>query len=364
MAIYDPGAASFWLAEAALLSGIGEMLLYMGNLSLRLVPLLLGAVFLAEVARIQLGEERLRRLLSGRSAWQGRFRAAALGGALPFCECGAFPVMLGLLRAGVPVGILLTFFLVSPVLSVPAFLLLLGFFGPLLAFSYLAMTTASAVAGSLALEWSGRRRHFFKEGFRPSDSDCGCSAGGSNPAPGEGSCGALSMQESAGCCAEPGRATGAQAARASQRAQPSQGAYSAWKQVLLEAWRSALATFRRVLPYAAAGLLLASVMATFIPPQAMERALSYGAPFDVLIAAAAGIPFYAGDCAMIAAVVPLITSTGAVGPGIAFIIAGAGTSINGLVFMNAVFTRRFLVLYVLIVFFIALTVGYTLALLA
>jgi len=66
---------------------------------------------------------------------------------------------------------------------------------------------------------------------------------------------------------------------------------------------------------------------------------------------------------MIALAAPLIGATGAVAAGIAFIIAGSGTSINGIVFMSSVFKRRFLVLYVFTVFCIALTVGYSFSIL-
>lgn len=353
------GAIAFWPTGGELFSAAGQMLLYMLTLSLRLVPLLLGAVLLAEVARLKLGEERLRRLLSGSGAWQGRLRAAALGGVLPFCECGAFPVMLGLLRAGVSTGAILTFFLVSPVVSVPAFILLLGFFGPLLALAYLALTVSLAVLGSLLLEQAQGRRGIFKEGFAPGEmssagtSACGCNEAAPGAVQEGGRYRLLPLQDGGGCCGE-GTASCTEG----------ESNVDSWKGVLRDAWTNTLATFRRILPYAAAALVLASFMHTFIPPQAMERALSYGAPYDVLIAAAAGIPFYAGDCAMIAVVAPLITSTGALGPGIAFIIAGAGTSINGLVFMGGVFSRRFLVAYVLAVFAIALLVGYALAALA
>ncbi|MDY6827183.1 MAG: permease [Bacillota bacterium] len=87
-----------------------NILSYAGELILRVVPMLIAAVFLAEAARLMLGEEKLRTLLVGRNIWTGRLRAAALGAVLPFCECGAFPVMLGLIRAGIPASAVLSFF--------------------------------------------------------------------------------------------------------------------------------------------------------------------------------------------------------------------------------------------------------------
>ncbi len=58
---------------------------------------------------------------------------------------------------------------------------------------------------------------------------------------------------------------------------------------------------------------------------------------------------------------PFIRATGAIGPGIVFIIAGAATSINGIIFMSSIFRHRFLVMYIAVVFTIALIAGYVLS---
>ena len=65
----------------------------------------------------------------------------------------------------------------------------------------------------------------------------------------------------------------------------------------------------------------------------------------------------AGDCTMFSLVAPFIEVTGAIGPGMAFMIAGAGTSING-----PIFHRRLLTVFILSIFFIALIAGYVLGL--
>ena len=116
-----------FIAKQAYGNAAVESALYLGELALIVIPLLFASVFLAELAKLRLGEEKLRLFLAGRRPWTDRLRAVALGALLPFCECGAFPVMLGLMRAGVPPAALLAFFLVSPVVSMPA---LPGRWGP------------------------------------------------------------------------------------------------------------------------------------------------------------------------------------------------------------------------------------------
>ncbi|MDY6827185.1 MAG: hypothetical protein SVV67_08455 [Bacillota bacterium] len=99
-------------------------------------------------------------------------------------------------------------------------------------------------------------------------------------------------------------------------------------------------------PYLAVVIAVSAVLSNVVPPGVIQNALAARAPFDILIGALAGIPIYAEDCSMIALVAPLIGATGAVAAGIAFIISGSGTSINGIIFMSSVFKRHFLILYV------------------
>ncbi len=329
-------------------SGLSTVAVNFAQLFLRLAPILAGAIFIAESARLWLGRERLRRLLTGSGLWQGRIRAAVLGAMLPFCECGAFPLVLALLRAGVPLGAALTFFIISPIVSIPAFLFLIGLYGTGVALVYLAVTVVLGMAaGSLLSAWADEElvlKKVMRRGTVPEGADC-CDMSGEPE--GKAECrhgnGEASTPGQTGCCevAEERLAKGLSG-------------------LLRNGLQETFTTLRSIFPITVAAILLASVMETIIPEAWIGEALGFAAPFDVAFAALAGIPIYTGDCTMFAMVAPFIEVTGAIGPGIAFIIAGAGTSINGLVFMSAIFTRRFLCAFVLSVFIIALLAGYLL----
>ena len=313
----------------------------------RLFPILLAAVFIAEIARLWLGGEKLRSLLLGSGRWQGRLRAAALGAALPFCECGAFPLFVALLRAGVPLNAALTFFIISPVVSIPAFLLLSGLFSIQVALIYLAVTTVLGfTAASLLGKWAERRdvvKNNLLRGQTGYNTDC-CE----NNAEGEPGC---EREKNTQCdvqktkCCEDGRELNGRIRLST---------------LLVTGVRETGATLRGLLPIATAAILIAAIIEYAVPEALIETVLGFTAPLDVAIAAGAGIPIYTGDCTMFALVAPFIEVTGAVGPGIAFIIAGAGTSINGLVFMTSIFTKRFMLAFVLSIFSIALAAGYLL----
>jgi len=325
----DPGIAS----------AVQDIALYAGQLALRVIPLLIAAVFLAEAARLWFGDEKLKLYLAGRNLWIGRLRAAVLGAVLPFCECGAFPVMLGLIRAGVPRSAVLTFFLVSPVVSLPAFMILVGVFGLPLALIYLFFTMGSAFAAGFLLEPVGNKWGMFKEGI----------------AAGEVSRGRASLQMASvvgGCEQNPGSSC------CNEEGMSSADAGNRVAAVAGPAWQHATKLLKRIAPYVVVVIIISSLLSNLVPENLIKQTLERGAPFDVLIGAVAGIPIYTGDCAMIALVAPLIGATGAVGAGLAFIISGTGTSINGIIFMNSVFKGRFLAVYVLTVICIALLVGY------
>lgn len=300
-------------------------------------PMLVAAIFLAEAARIRFGEDKLKVFLSGRSGMSGRLRAAALGAVLPFCECGAFPVMLGLIRAGLPAGPVLTFFLVSPVVSMPVFMILIGLFNIPFAVFYLFVTVTAGLIGSLILERAGRRRGIFKPGFAVSRASCAETSG--KPA-----CAAASQAGS--CCGNPST-------------KPLDGAkQSKQPTVAVQAWAQTWKLLKKMAPYMAVVIVVSAAMRNLLSPEWIRETLAARAPLDILAGALAGIPIYAGDCAMIALVTPLIGATGALGAGIAFIISGSGTSLSGIVFMSSVFRRYFLVLYIITVFCIAVAAGY------
>ena len=329
--------------EANMSPLIYETIIYIVQLFLRVVIMLLIAVFLAEAAKLWLGEERLKVLLAGNSAWVGRLRALILGAVLPFCECGAFPVMLGLIRAGLPAGVVLTFFLVSPVVSMPAFMILVAVFGLNLAVLYLAITLSAAFVGSFILEALGQKVGIFQAGIAVNYDE---EKSESLLMAKNNSCsGDAQLAAEVGCCSSPVPAN---------ITDKKEKAYL----VASLALQHTIKLLKRILPYIAVVVLFTALLRNLVPQEQIQNVLKAGAPFDVPIAALIGIPVYSGDCGMIALAAPLISATGALGAGIAFIIAGSGTSINGIIFMSSVFQKRFLIYYILIVFCIAVIVGY------
>lgn len=285
------------------------------NLSLRLIPILIIAVFVAELARQWLGAEKLRRLLSGKHPYQGQIRAAILGALIPFCECGAFPLMIGLLQAGVPLKNALTFFIISPVVSIPAFLILMGIFGLKVALLYLVITLLLAIILVNILTYRQQESTIFKQKLIPQDDNAPCSKLNNT---------------------------------------------SQHKTSFLKlSFHNAKITIYRILPFAILAMLLAAFLKVLTPSDFFEKVLTTTFPYNIPLAAAIGIPIYGADCTKISIIAPFLGITNAIGPGVAFLLAGAGTSINGLIFMSSIFKFNFLISFVIGIFISAIIAGFT-----
>lgn len=311
---------------------IYSFLSYFFSLLGRLIPLLILSVFFAVLFKLHIGEERLKIILSGRSSLQGRLRAALLGALLPFCECGAFPMMVGLLKAGVSLKVTLTFFLISPLVSLPAFMILMGLFGLRVSLLYLLTTLFFGLVGGFLLERGGTRWGVFREGFLEERERS-------------------SSIETSSCCAD------------RTNREESTGA-SRFLKHIPKAWQETWRTVKKILPLSLLAIAVASILHQLAPTYLIEGVLSMASPLAVPMGALLGVPIYTGDCTMILLVAPLIQVTKALGPGIAFIMAGAGTSINGLIFMGSIFRLSFLLLYLFVILSVAITTGYLLSFVA
>ncbi len=390
-----------------MLAIVEEVAIYAGNLLLTVIPILFAALFIVELARRYFGEEKLSYALAGKSAWGARLRAGVLGALLPFCECGAFPVGIALIKGGVPVSAVLAFFLISPVLSVPAFFILGGLFGFTFAAIYAVVTFMAGITAALLLEKAGVGRGAVKlddpqlsgsagaccssEMSIPQskviasninmatgpNSGCESKSGSENESRSEGGSegGSENASENASASASASvsvskSASGSGCGCGSEQegsslsaSNPAGKGTSSTVEMLQEALRQSLLTLKQILPYILAAVVVAGLLVSLIPPESMETFLARGGIWGVPLGTLLGIPVYQGDCAMISVVAPLIKATGAVGPGIAFIIAGSGTSINGIILLNALFNRKFIVGYVVSVIAISLLTGYILQLL-
>ncbi|NMB56988.1 permease [Candidatus Beckwithbacteria bacterium] len=86
--------------------------------TLKIFALLIVVSFIMAVFRFYFPMEKTRDILSKSKLWGlDYFLAAALGVVTPFCSCSSIPLFYGFLAAGIPIGIIFTFLISSPLVN-------------------------------------------------------------------------------------------------------------------------------------------------------------------------------------------------------------------------------------------------------
>jgi hypothetical protein len=144
----------FGLAEGSHLAAAVEFFIYDTPKVLMLLTIV---VFGVGIINSFFTPERTRRILAGKKESVGNVLAAFLGVATPFCSCSAIPLFIGFVKAGIPLGVTLSFLISAPMVNEVAVVLLYGLLGWQVAAIYmgtglLIAMVAGWVIGRLKME--------------------------------------------------------------------------------------------------------------------------------------------------------------------------------------------------------------------
>jgi uncharacterized membrane protein YraQ (UPF0718 family) len=95
----------------------------------KVMMLLTLIIFFVGIIRTYFTPERTRKAIEGKKTFTGNVMASALGIVTPFCSCSAFPLFLGFVESGIPLGVTFSFLISSPMINEVAVVLLYGMFG-------------------------------------------------------------------------------------------------------------------------------------------------------------------------------------------------------------------------------------------
>ncbi|CAN5202930.1 permease [soil metagenome] len=287
-----------------------------------LVLLFVAVSFLVALADRRLGADRIRRWMGG-GPLAGALKGVALGVVTPFCSYSTIPVLVGLLDAEVRLATAAAFVVASPVLDPLLLAAIALLFGSAPAAGYAAVTaTGALLAGLVADRLVAVARPtpelvtLVPRGVTEVTSD-GCRAG------------------------DRGRPPPWRGLRAESR----------------DAWRSALATTRALLPSVVAAVLVGAVVSVAIPPNVLARLAGPGNPLAVPAAALLGVPLYVGAEALLPVGVALLDKGVGLGPVFALLIAGAGVSLPELGMLAGILGPRLVAALVAVVFAVAVAGG-------
>ncbi len=119
--------------------------------NLKIIFILFLVVFIISYLRTYFPPEKIRDYLKGKNAVFGYSFAVIMGIISPFCTCSTIPLFFGLVAAGIPFGIIITFLFVSPMINFAAIVLLFSSLGVEITLAYVVGGIAVAVLGSFIL---------------------------------------------------------------------------------------------------------------------------------------------------------------------------------------------------------------------
>ena len=250
-----------------------------------------------------LPSSRFRELLNRRG--QGAMLGAILFGALlPICSCGVIPLAISLYRSGVRLGPVMAFAAATPIINPAAVFLSLALLGPQITVAYVILgLVLPYLLGMIAERW-------------------GAPAGMPVPAAAPSCCGGSDEPD---MTAEPEARTGARIAAGLRWGFTDLGPTIAF--------------------YMTLGVLLAGLIAVFLPPSWVDSYLRESSGTALLAAGVLGASIYVCAVAHIPLVASLLATGAAPGISIVFLVTGTATNLPELVALYNTIGKRIVVLY-------------------
>lgn len=280
----------------------------------KVMMLLTLIVFAMGVVRSWFAPERTRALLAGRREGVGNVLAAGLGVVTPFCSCSAVPLFIGLVSAGVPLGVTFSFLISAPMVNEVALVLLFGLVGWQVAAVYFGFGLAVAIVAG----WVIGRLHL--EGWLQ-DWVRDIHLGAALPEAFEGD-----------------------------------------RLSLVDRYRLGFAALReivgRVWLWILAGIGMGALIHGYVPQDLMARIMGADAWWSVPAAVVIGIPMYTNAAGVIPIVEALLDKGAALGTALAFMMSVIALSLPEMIILKQVLSLRLIAVFVAVVGSGILAVGY------
>lgn len=117
----------------------------------KILVMLSVAIFIISIIRSYFPPEKTKKFLSRKHTFVGNILAALVGIMTPFCSCSAVPLFIGLIEAGVPLGVTFSFLISSPMVNEIALVMLWGMFGWKIAAIYALTGVTIAIIGGIVI---------------------------------------------------------------------------------------------------------------------------------------------------------------------------------------------------------------------
>ncbi len=266
--------------------------------TVKILLLLFVMITVVGFLRTFIPRQKLKERLAG-SGWGGNFFAALFGAITPFCSCSSIPIFLSFIKAGIPLGIAMSFIITSPVINEYLVVLMFGFFGWKITLAYVASGMIIGVLAGLIL---GRMRldRYLVQDIIANDADLPANEGKSR----------------------------------------------GFRERLIFGVNEAVSIVKKLWIWVLAGVGLGAVIHNYIPQEAVQMISQKAGIFSVPLAVLIGVPMYGGCAAILPVAVVLFEKGFPLGTALAFMMAVSALSLP-----EAVLLRRAMKLQLIVIFF-------------
>lgn len=276
----------------------------------KVLLLLVIVVFVVGIIRTYFSPERTRRMLAGKPLFAGNVMAAGLGVVTPFCSCSAVPLFIGFVETGIPLGVTFSFLVAAPMINEVALVLLWGLFGWQTALLYASTGLVIAIAAGYVIGKLKVER-FIEDwvlavhaGAHPDDAP-------------------LRFEE---------RLT---------------AGFQAVREIVGKVW-----------PYVVAGIAVGAGVHGYVPENFLAGIMGKSAWWAVPVSVLIGIPLYSNAAGIIPIVHALLEKGASLGTTLAFMMAVIGLSLPETIILRKVIKLPLIGIFVGVVGFGILVVGY------
>ncbi|NOY89024.1 MAG: hypothetical protein GXO93_06495 [FCB group bacterium] len=282
-----------------------------GVLTLEVFPYFLIGTIVGALLEVYLKPEMATKFLG--KGTRSVISASVLGAVLPGCACATIPMAKGLKTSGARLGTVGAFIMVSPLLSPHTLFLNYGMLGMKFTVARIIVSMVGAILLGIVFNFMERKKvkGFVTKPIALSSEPSNC---------GSGSC---------GCASEGGKGF----------------------------WKSLWGIMRGLGKYFILGMLIASVMTTLIPKEAITEYIGSSGFFAYAVAALVGIPLYVCEGEEIPITLALLKLGLGAGPSFTFLLGSVGTCIPTIIMAQKIIGKRPMLLYIVGWFVFAISSG-------
>ncbi len=272
----------------------GEALSFFIYDSLKILFLLFAVIFIIGVLRSYLPRQKLKKWMK-RANLKAYLFAAFFGALTPFCSCSSIPIFFGFIATGIPLGVVFTFLIVSPLINEYLVVIMAATFGLRISILYVLNGIVIGIAAGVLLGRMNIKKYIVADLFNDEN----------NNSP----------------------------------------KFPEFKSRLRYGLKEASSITAKIWYWVIAGVAAGAVIHNYVPQQAVESVISRAGIFGVPIAVIMGVPMY-GSCAAIVPIALVLFQKGVpLGTALSFMMAIAALSLPAAIMLRRAIETRLIIIF-------------------